>query len=279
MGVVFALLSALSYGLSDVVGGVVARRMNATTVALLGQVGGLVTVGVAAPLLTPGLPQSPDLLWGGLSGVGTGFGMAFLFRGLSRGAMSVVGPVSAVGGVALPVLVGTVLLGDRPSWPAWVGVVLAVPSLWIISRGSSEATGPIGVSLRYGGLAGVGIAIQYLALAQADSSAGLWPVLSGRVTAVVTVAVLAASSPSRRESVTAQRLLAAGYSGVLAAAALTAYLLAAHTELVTVAVVLSSLYPVVPVVFGVTVLGERLRRNQLVGLAAALVATVLIAAT
>jgi drug/metabolite transporter (DMT)-like permease len=48
--------------------------------------------------------------------------------------------------------------------------------------------------------------------------------------------------------------------------------------LVAVAVVLSSLYPVIPVVLGITVLRERLTRHQSGGLVAALTATILIAA-
>ncbi|QSE82939.1 EamA family transporter [Rhodococcus koreensis] len=61
------------------------------------------------------------------------------------------------------------------------------------------------------------------------------------------------------------------------ATALAAYLYALRTEFVTVAVVLSSLYPVLPVIVGIVFLSERLRRSQALGLAAALTATVLIA--
>ena len=47
------------------------------------------------------------------------------------------------------------------------------------------------------------------------------------------------------------------------------YLMATRRELVVVAVVVASLYPVLPVVLGVTVLKERLARTQAVGLLAA----------
>ncbi|MCE3552570.1 DMT family transporter [Pseudonocardia sp. RS11V-5] len=287
MGAALALVSALSYGLSDVVGGIVARRMRAVHVAFLGQLGGLLAMAVAAPLLTPARPAMPDLLWGGLSGLGTGLGMAFLFRGMGRGAMSVVVPVSAVGGVALPVLVGVTLLGERPGWPTWVGVGLALPALWLVSRPSSRPTdvGPTPGSVADGLVAGVGIAVQYLALARSASAAGLWPVLAGRVVALVAVGVLACTLmrglPGRtadgERRAGARELAAAGGSGVLAAVALTAYLVAAQSGFVTVAVVLSSLYPLVPVAIGVAVLGERLSRGQVLGLFAATAAALLIA--
>src|SRR4051794_41056717 len=168
--------------------------MRAVHVAFLGQLGGLLAVAVAAPLLTPAPPSAPDVLWGGLSGLGTGLAMAFLFRGMGRGAMSVVVPVSAVGGVALPVLVGATVLGERPAWPTWVGVGLALPALWLVSRGSTgppSGAVPERGSVTDGLVAGVGIAVQYLALARAGPAAGLWPVLAGRVTALVAVGILA----------------------------------------------------------------------------------------
>jgi drug/metabolite transporter (DMT)-like permease len=51
---------------------------------------------------------------------------------------------------------------------------------------------------------------------------------------------------------------------------------ATETQFLAVAVVLSSMYPVVPVLLGVTALHERLRFSQTLGLAGALSAMVLI---
>ncbi|WP_324197827.1 EamA family transporter [Nocardia abscessus] len=66
-------------------------------------------------------------------------------------------------------------------------------------------------------------------------------------------------------------------SGILAAAALVSYLFATRTEHLAVAVVLSSLYPIVPVILSVSALKEQLRRSQIVGLIAALGASTVIA--
>lgn len=127
MGALLALASALAYGIADYAGGLLSRRTHFGTVAFLGQVGGLAFALAAAPFM-PAHVGLDGLVWGALSGIGTGVGMLFLYRGISRGAMSVVVPVSAVGGVALPVLVGVALLGDRPSVLAWAGIAVAVPS-------------------------------------------------------------------------------------------------------------------------------------------------------
>lgn len=320
MGVVLALASAVFYGVADFAGGLLARRAHFAAVALVGQVGGLMLTLCVAPWV-PASAGAADLGWGALSGVGTGVGMVFLYRGLSRGAMSVVVPVSAVSGVALPVAVGVVLLGDRPSAPAWVGIAVTVPALWLVSRsgasadsaagaaadsgpgsgstpgagaGPGAATGPgartaagaasgAGVGSGWGGaasgdalVAGVGIALQYLALAQAGPDAGIWPVAAGRVAAIVTVLPLVVGR--RRVPLPPVRaVVAAGFTGAVAACALVFYLLAVREQLAVVAIVLSSLYPAIPVLLGVTVLRERIAVAQAVGLAGAAAAIGLLA--
>ena len=79
-----AVASALSYGVSDVIGGLLSRRTSFLRVALSGQLCGLVTTTAAATLI-PSTPAVADLGWGALSGLGTGAAMVFLFRGMSRG--------------------------------------------------------------------------------------------------------------------------------------------------------------------------------------------------
>lgn len=275
MGALLALASALSYGLSDFLGGILSRRSGFARVALLGQVGGLVAAAVAAPLVSAGEPRLTDLAWGALSGVGTGIGMTFLFRGMGRGALSVVVPVSAVGGVALPVLVSITVFGERPAPMTWAGIVLALPALWLVAGGTSGTRRALGDGM----IAGFGIAVQYLALAQASPSSGIWPVAAGRVTAVAVVALVALRLTPRSDRTTgaARHDLGGLLAGALAALALVCYLFATRTQFLAVAVVLSSLYPIVPVLLGITVLRERLRWTQTIGLACALAASVLIA--
>jgi drug/metabolite transporter (DMT)-like permease len=267
VGALLGLASALCYGAADVAGGLLSRRAGFAAIALTGQVGGLVLTLALAPAIPASGVAPRDIAWGALSGAGTGLGMMYLYRGLSRGDMSVVVPVSAVGSVALPVLAGVVLLGDRPTALTWLGVVTAVPALWFVSRGHGR-TGPAGVAACDGLIASAGIALQYIALARVDAGSGIWPVAVGRLAAVVTILVLA--RPSRCAlRLSAPVALAAGANGGIAALALVFYLLATREQLVVVAVVLSSLYPVVPVLLGVTALRERLSWRQAAGLAGA----------
>ena len=140
IGWLLAAASALLYGISDVVGGLAARRAHFAVVALVGQVAGLVVTAATCLLAGAGPPVPSDLAWGAVSGVGTATGMVFLFRGIATGAMSVVVPTSAVTGLAVPVVVEG-LVGARPPLGGWAGIAVAVPALWLVSGGRSVTSG------------------------------------------------------------------------------------------------------------------------------------------
>jgi uncharacterized membrane protein len=265
VGALLALASAICYGIADFTGGLLSRRADAAAVAVTGQAGGLALALVLAPITAATAVGPADLAWGALSGLGTAAGMLFLYRGISRGAMSVVVPISAVGGVALPVLIGVALLGDRPSTPSWLGIAVAVPALWLVSR-TRRRSGPSTGAALDGLIASGGIALQYIALAQAGPQAGSWPVVAGRLAATLTILPVAASNNARLRPFPA---LSAAGTGAIAAMALIFYLAATRHQLLAITVVLSCLYPAIPVLLGITALRERLTWPQTLGLVGA----------
>ncbi|MGI5346979.1 EamA family transporter [Streptomyces sp. CA-250714] len=279
MGEALALVSALFFGTAHFLNGLLARRLDSATVALIGQLGGTVLVLLAAPLFAAPHVSGSALGWGALSGIGTGIGVAFLYRGMSNGRFSVVVPLSDVAAVALPVLTGVVLLGDRPPLPAWCGIAAAPAALWLITRsgrGDDERGGGTTALGAHDGLvAGAGFAMQFIALAQADAAAGLWPLVASRAASVLTLLPQIAHHPGRLRL--PPRLgwscLGAGGLGTLAIAL---YTLATREQLLSLAVVLTALYPAIPVLLGVTVLRERLTRAQGTGLVCAAAAIALI---
>ncbi|WP_329047904.1 hypothetical protein OG873_01425 [Streptomyces violaceus] len=80
MGALLALASAVCYGIVDFAGGLLSRHIRHAAVTFFGQVGGLL-LACAAALLMPAAVDSTDLLWGALSGVGSGVAMRFLTAG------------------------------------------------------------------------------------------------------------------------------------------------------------------------------------------------------
>ncbi|CAM03487.1 putative membrane protein [Saccharopolyspora erythraea NRRL 2338] len=279
MGEVLALLSALCFGSTHFLGGLLARRADSAAVALVAQAGGTVLVLGAAPWVAATEVSPAALLWGSLSGVGTGVGVVFLYRAMSAGAFSVVAPLSDVAAVALPVLVGVALLGDRPEALTWCGIAAAAPALWLVSRSDSDGGGGgasrIAAGVRDALVAGGGFALQFIALAQVDPAAGLWPVVASRAASVLAILPLVLRRPVRlrlRPAVACGAVAA----GALGSLAIVLFTLAAREQLLSVAVVLTALYPAIPVLLGLVVLGERLTRARLAGLLCAASAVALI---
>lgn len=264
MGVVLALAAAAAYGLSDFVGGLASRRTTPWPVAFLGALAALVTGAAMMPLFS-GHASADQLAWGALAGVGSGFGGAMLYRGMAAGRMALVGPVSAVAAAVLPVVVG-VTVGERPSVLVWLGIVLALPGIWLAASSAEEARSVHdAAALRDGLLAGAGFGLLFVALGQVPDHAGLAPFVVCEALATATVAVLA--------TLTRQRWLPSGRTelwgvaaGVLAALAQLAFLLAAQMSLLSVSSVLTSLYPAATVLLAVAFLREHISLPQSLGL-------------
>lgn len=265
MTVALALVAAVLYGLSDFIGGVASRRTSVWPVGLLACVGALAGSLVIAAV-DHGDPTRSDLLYGLLAGVGSGTGTAFLYRGLAAGRMGVVAPVSAVGAVLIPLLVA-VVGGERPELIGWVGFALALPGIWFVSREESTPTSDApGSGLLDGILAGIGFGVLFAALGQVPDGAGYWPLVAAQVMSVVSLvaaALLLGGDPVPRKREDLWGLV----PGVLATLAVLFFILANGHGLLSIAAVITSLYPAFTVVLAITVLRERVHRTQGMGLA------------
>jgi uncharacterized membrane protein len=266
MAVLFATMAAIAYGLSDFVGGVVARRTPAWSVAFVGQVSSTLCTAAIA-LFSEGAPTTADFAWAVLAGIGGGAGTGFLYRGLATGRMGVVAPVSAVGAAAVPVVVGAAT-GERPSTLVWLGVVAALPGIWLVSSQppSTPPTGSFAEGLTDGVLAGLGFGLLFAALGQIPDTAGLWPLTLAQAVSVVAAVLLAVLL--RADWVPRQRVAVwATLTGPLGAAAALFFLLATQHGYLAVAGVIASLYPAATIVLAATVLHERIHLAQACGLA------------
>jgi uncharacterized membrane protein len=278
IGITLALLAAIGYGTADFVGGAGARRAPTMSIVFIGQLTGAAAMLVVG-LASPGTPTLANAGWALLAGLGSAAGSIFLLRGLSRGRMAVVAPTSAVGAAVLPVMAG-LAGGDRPVTIVWIGLVLALPGIWLVSRqvpdGAQSSTGSRGAVLD-GLLGGLGFGVLFVGLGQIPESAGALPLalnqLTGALVAVAVATVLRQTwQPSRR---------AAGWgvtSGLLGVSGSLAFVEASHLADLGVVAVLASLYPAVTVLLARVVLSERLGTGQRLGLAFCSAAVGLIAA-
>lgn len=280
MAILFALISAAGWGVSDFFGGVFSKRHGAWVTSVAVQLGALAGTAVAV-LLLGGSPTSADWAWGAAAGIGVGAGTAYLYRGLSTGRMGVVAPVSGVGAALVPIAVG-VSTGERPGATAAIGIAIALPAIWLIaSTGNrsaerdedAQAQAPTG--LFDGVLAGTGFGAGFVCLDRLQPAAELAPLLATQLASLLPVVALAlwTKEPFWPRSRPAWVGCVLGPLGTLANACL---LWAVQAGLLSVVSVLVSLYPAVTVALAAAVLHERIHRGQACGLGLAAVAVALI---
>ena len=272
-----AIGSSLAWGLADFIAGLKSRRLPVLWVLGLSQVTALGLVGAALALRGEGAPPAGDfVVLAALSAVAGTIALSAFYRGLAVGAMSVVAPISATAAI-IPVVVG-VATGDRPTALQAVGVGLALVGVALAAyepAGGGDRRVAAGAGLAL--VAAAGIGCFFLTMDAASDADVLWAILVNRITGVVLLgtAALALRPPLRMER---GDLPALGAIGVLDMTANTLFAVAATEGLVSLVAVLGSLYPVVTIFLARQVLGERVRRLQLTGAAAAMAGVVLITA-
>jgi drug/metabolite transporter (DMT)-like permease len=264
LGILLALSSALAYGTADLVGGVGSRRHSLWQVVLVGQGAGALVMLVAG-VVRPGSPTTADVAWALLAGAGSATGSLLVFRGLTRGRMGLVAPISAVGAAALPVLSG-VALGERPSGLVWVGVLAALPGIWLVARETTpDQPARRQGALADGAIAGAGFGVLFIALAQISEDAGLLPLAVNQLIGAVLTIVAATSL--RQTWRPGRNVVGWGSaSGVLGASGTLAFMVATETTSLSIAGVLAALFPAVTVLLAVLVLGERIDGGQRTGI-------------
>ncbi len=258
MGVFLALLSALTYGTADFLGGLATRRARVLAVVLTTQTCGLIAVAAAAPFLG-GEPIARDLWIAAAGGAAGVVGLLCFYQSLAIGPMSVAAPLSAVLSALVPLTTGLVL-GERPGAWAWVGIPLALAAVVLFSRPShhehSHATARV---LALSALAGLGFGGFFVALDKVSANSGLWPIVGARGVSVAIVAI--AVIVSRTSPVLPRRARPIAFvAGVFDTTANVFVLLANRYGLLSIVAVIASLYPAATVALALGVLRERFTR-------------------
>ena len=281
MAALLAFTSAMVFGVGDFLGGMAARRLRALVVASWSQLVGLVGIlALVLVVLPPAEPAFADVAWGAAAGVVGAVGLLLLYTALATGPMSVAAPITAVFSAMVPVAAGLVL-GERPSLLAAAGIALALPAIVMIAQGEEPTGTPHRARATVHDLlpafgAGIGFGLFFVFLQRTSSGAGLWPLVGARSVSMVALFALALVTPGRVGLVPGTRRLVIA-CGICDAGANALYLTAVNRGLLSVIAVLAALYPASTVVLARVVLKERMRAVQLVGLALAATAAVLVA--
>jgi drug/metabolite transporter (DMT)-like permease len=269
----FGLLSAGTWGAGDFCGGIAGKRAPVYSVIISTQAVGMVLLIVCALLFHDKIPRLEHLLGGAVMGIVGTVGLFALYYSLAKGKMSVTAPVSAVVATVLPL--GFAVIQQEPiSQLKGIGFLFALVAVWLVSRTTHGAIAVRDLGLPL--IAGIGFGLFYIVGKSMTEVSYFWPLVAARATSLTTFLIVA--TVRRQQRFVPRELVGiTSLGGMLDAAGNAFFILSAQAgNLISVAAVLSSLYPAMTVLLARVFLKEHLGRTQLVGVAAALVAIVLI---
>ena len=273
LAALLALASAVLWGISDFGGGVLGRRAPIFGVLLATQSVGFVVASIGLVVQSEPMLEGPDLglslLAGGLAAIGVGS----LYRGLAVGRMGVVAPVTAVLTATTPAVIGIVWQGF-PVPIVFVGFGVAILAVVIVSIVPDETAGrPAG--LGYALVGGFTLGLLGVVLSRIDLQHAFAPLalMRGVELLLFAAAVVILRLPWRMPRSLFPLVALVGFVDVTGN---LAFLTAARTGDLSVAAVLSSLYPVITVILAAALLRERITRSHAAGVALAFVAIAMI---
>jgi drug/metabolite transporter (DMT)-like permease len=273
--VLLGLAAAIAYGFGDFAGAFASRRHSAVTVLLHSYPVGAVLMVAMLPIF-PGTLTGRTIGFGVAGGVAGLIGVTIMYGLMVVAPMNVISPVTGVLAAMVPVVFG-VLIGERPHLAAWFGILLGIGAVVLVSRTSEEhphgRIAPRVIALAF--LSGLGFGFYFIFLARAGDDSGLWPLVVSRIASALLIVPLARQRHAFAR-IRGRMLAITLAAGAFDALANMFFLLATRHGLLSLAGVLTSLYPAVTVILAVGLLHEHTSRVQRVGLGLAATAIVLI---
>jgi drug/metabolite transporter (DMT)-like permease len=289
--ILLALGSAAVYGAGDFFGGSASRRSSTLGVLLVSLPTGLLLL-LPFAFAFGGTLSWSSLSWGFAAGLAGGIGLVVFYNALAAGPMTVVAPISGLIAAVVPVMAG-VLRGERLSLVAITGMVLCLVAITFVSMQAPSVAAPTTAARHpllsgpvQATLAGLGFGIFFVLLRQAGDHGALWTVAASKAAGLAVTVVLALISgrslrfprtlPFPKDGVA---IRIAVLAGVLDVGANCLYLVAAQEGKLSIAGLLSSLYPASTVLLARFVHHERLRLVQRFGLVLAVAGVALVTVT
>jgi drug/metabolite transporter (DMT)-like permease len=263
---------------ADFVGTLRARAYSPLLVAVYSEVVGMVPILAALVLVGDAFPGWDHLPWAVVAGVTGSVGHVVFFIALARGPIGVIAPIFACSSAG-PAVIAVSLLGERPTAVQLAGIAIAIAGVVLVSRHADEGDSKHG---RFGAvpIALLGVAILtvfYVSMDQLAAESPLWGVTMQRSFGLpLLLVVLAIGLLRRTTSAPRGSFTAIAPVGLMDTAAFVGFAYAASLGDLSVAVVLSSLYPVVTILLARIKLNEHLAPVQRIGAGLALLGVIAI---
>jgi drug/metabolite transporter (DMT)-like permease len=278
MATLLALISGLLWGSADFEGGRLSKKYPAIAVLgitqVIGLFTGLIIVIISQGWQAPSVTTASYFIPGMCAGISGFLGLICLYTGLSTGRMGVVSPISALSAI-IP-LGYAIYKGDRLSTITAIGIALALLGAFCASGPEINNGLPIKpLILALGAMLGFGVALVFMSIGSKTSA--LMTMTTMRATSVIFILLIAVRSRSigNFSKMETPKLIFIGSADFLANLLLG---IACNKGLVSVAMVLGSLYPIFTVLMAYKFLHERLHKVQYVGVALAVAGVALISA-
>jgi drug/metabolite transporter (DMT)-like permease len=282
MGSLLALLSSFLWGTADYLAGNLSKKYRALAVTGVSQFFGLlfgvtvIAIGTqfGSPFLKPTLDWDGYFVAGVIAGISGFIGLLAFYSGLATGRMGVVSPISSLS-VLIPLTVAY-SQGERASTLQAVGISVALLGAFLASGPEIKGGLPI-KPLIFAVIAafGFGGALTFIAIgAKIDSMHTMTSMRVASVTVCIVIAILFRTIGGFSIRVF-PLLIFIGVADFLA----NFFLGVATTKgLVSVALVLGSLFPIVTALLAFKFLHERLHKIQYLGIFFAILGVCLISA-
>ncbi len=279
MAAFLALLSSALWGSADFYGGKLSKKHSAFVVLgaqqFFGFLTGALLVLVTGAWSAPALGKDGYLIPGILAGLAGYAGLVCLYAGLSTGRMGVVSPISSLSAV-IPLSYALIFKGDQLTFLVSVGVVLATLGGFLASGPEVSQGLPLKpVLLALGAAVSFGTALVFMSIGS-KSSALMTMATMRTSTVLIGIYILLKAKNYRKFS--AQELPVLIFIGVADFAANLLLGVATTKGLMSLAMVLGSLYPIATALLAYQLLHERLHKVQYIGIISAVAGVALISA-
>ena len=279
MASLLALLSSALWGSADYHAGKLSKRFPAIAVLATSQAIGFITglflVIVSASWNAQALGSDGYLLAGALAGLCGYAGLISLYAALSTGRMGVVSPISSLGAL-IPLAYAIVIKGDQLSTIVSIGVVAALLGGFLASGPEVSQGLPLKpVLLALSAAVFFGLALVFMAIGS-QSSALMTMTTVRATTLLIGIAIFIRFRHIGGLGKAELPILI--FIGVADFAANLLLGVATTKGLVSLAMVLGSLYPIATALLAYKFLHERLHKVQYVGIFFAVIGVALISA-
>lgn len=263
MAIIFALLSSLTWGTADFLGGILSKKRSSIAVIGGSQPFGLVAALAIALATSQFWFNREVVIYGVLAGLIGMVALMAYYQALATGSMGIVAPIGSLG-VVVPLIYGY-LQGDSPTGLQNFGIALSVIGVILASgpefRGDAKS-GPI--LLAFLSAAMFGFCILFMAKGgQINSAATVVMMRVAQVSTMVSVALILRSIGGLKK----EDLPLLAVTGSFDAVANLFFAAAAGMGMLAIVSVLGSLFPVATGILAWWFLKERLALVQYIGIA------------